>query len=274
MWNQLKTGILLALLTAIIIIIGSFIGTIGLVIAIVLTLAMNVTAYFYSDKIVLARYRAQKTTPSSHPELHKMVAKISRKAGIPKPPIYVIPESGPNAFATGRNPEHSAVAFTQGILDLLDKKELEGVAAHEIAHIKNRDTLVSTVAAVIAGAIGSIAFIAQWTSIFGGGDDDNNIIGLLVAAIVAPIAATIIQLAVSRTREYQADKTSSQYTGEPEHLASALLKLEKGNRVHPIKADNATAPLFISNPLGRSNFSTLFSTHPPTEKRVEKLRTY
>jgi len=237
---------------------------------------MNFVSYFYSDKIALAMYRAQPVTREELPRAYQIVERLTQKIGIPMPKIYVIPTESPNAFATGRNPSHASVAVTHGILGLLTDEELEGVLAHELGHVNNRDILISSVAATIAGAITMLASMGRFAMIFGGyggGDRDRRGGGLagLLMLIVAPIAASLIQLAVSRSREYQADATGAHFTGNPYALASALQKLDAYSRRVPMQASPSTAHLFIIQPLLGVNFGNLFSTHPPIAKRIERL---
>lgn len=274
---RVRTGIFLAILTALLMALGDlFWDNTGMIFMLGISLVINFGTYFYSDKIVLSMYRAKEVGRNDNPLLYGIVESLSQRMNLPMPKVYIIPSSNPNAFATGRNPEHSAVAATDGILDLLSKKELEGVMAHELAHIKNRDTLISTIAGTIAGVISYFAVIARWSAIFGGfggRDDDNNLIPLLVSAIVAPIIATILQMAISRSREYFADKTGAELLHSGEGLASALEKIETGVRKRPMKlGSTGTAHLFISNPFAGRNIMQLFSTHPSTASRIEKLR--
>jgi heat shock protein HtpX len=275
--NHVKTGLLLAGLTVLLVLLGRWIGGAqGMIIAFAFAIIMNVGSYWFSDKIVLAMYKAQPITPDESPDLYRMVARLCERASLPMPQLYVIPDPTPNAFATGRDPKHSAVAVNQGLLSILDREEVEGVIAHELAHIKNRDTLISTIAATIAGAITMLAHMAQFAAMFGGhsrGDDDegSNPIALLAMAIVAPFAAMILQMAISRSREYQADRVGSEICGRPLALASALSKLERGVSMRHSHADPATAHMFIVNPLRGQAFANLFSTHPSTADRVAKL---
>lgn len=269
--NQLKTFALLATLTALLLWISSFWGTGGLVIGFLFAGLMNLASYWYSDKIVLAMHRARPLTKSEAPEIHRMVERLSKKAGVPKPKVYVVPSQQPNAFATGRGPGKAAIAYTEGILKLLSKHELEGVTAHELSHVKNRDVLVQTVAATVAGVISYLAFMARWSVFLGERDERNNLLGLLLMAVLAPLIATIIQLAISRSREFLADESGAKLVGSGEGLANALLKLESHTRV-PLRVGNeATASLFIVNPF-RHGFARLFSTHPPVNERVARLR--
>lgn len=274
--NQIKTGLLLAGLTVLLVLLGRLIGgPNGMVIAFAVAVVMNVGSYWFSDRIVLAMYRAQPVTPQEAPELYRMVHRLSERAGLPMPQLYVIPDPTPNAFATGRDPQHAAVAVNEGLLRILDQHEVEGVIAHELAHVKNRDTLVSTIAATIAGAITMLANMAQWGLMLGGfsrsDEDGPNPLALLAMAIVAPIAALILQLAISRSREYLADRTGSEICGRPLALAGALKKLEMAAEARPMHADPATAHMFIVNPLRGQAFATLFSTHPSTADRVRRL---
>ncbi|MHA1675607.1 MAG: zinc metalloprotease HtpX [Candidatus Njordarchaeales archaeon] len=276
MKNYIKTAILLGSLTALFLFIGYyFAGTSGLTIALIFSLLMNLGTYWYSDKIVLSMYRAKQISKSEMPQLHNIIETIAKEANLPKPKVYLIPTENPNAFATGRNPKHAAIAVTQGILNLLSEEELKGVLAHELAHIKNRDILISTIAATIAGVISYLAFMARFAAIFGGmgRDQDNNILELLALAIIAPITATIIQLAISRSREYLADETGAKLIKNPEPLASALLKLEQASKLHPIRfGSQATSHLFIVNPFSARSLINLFSTHPLISERVNRLR--
>jgi heat shock protein HtpX len=237
---------------------------------------MNFFSYWFSDKLVLKMYGAQEVSPAEAPQLHQIVEELAREAGIPKPKVYIIPDDSPNAFATGRNPEHAAVAATQGIMRLLTPTELKGVLAHEIGHVRNRDILISTIAATIAGAIMILADMARWGAMFGFGGRDNEegpgIVGLLVMSIIAPIAAMLIQLAISRSREYLADETGAHLAHNPESLARALEKLQMGVQRVPMDASPSTAHMFIVNPLSGSTLMNLFSTHPPLEERIARLR--
>ena len=277
MTNQIKTGLLLGLLTALILIFGRLLGgQTGLVFAFILAIVMNVGSYWFSDRIVLKMYKAQEVTPQQSPGLHAMVEDLSRQAGIPKPRVYIIPEQAPNAFATGRNPSNGVVAVTQGILQILDKEELRGVLAHELGHIKNRDILVQTVAATLAGVIMFVANMVKWSALFGfGGSDEEggNPLLALAMAIVAPIAALLIQMGISRSREYMADDTGAHLAGNPGHLASALEKLEAYSKQVPMRHGNqGTAHMFIVNPFAGRSLANLFSTHPPLRERVQRLR--
>ncbi len=274
--NTLKTIVLMAGLTVLLIMAGNAIGgRSGMLIAFIFAAGMNFASYWFSDKIVLKMYRAKEVNESAAPELYGLVRTLSTRARLPMPKVYLIPGDQPNAFATGRNPEHSAVAVTEGIKRILNREELEGVIGHELAHIRNRDILIGTVAATIAGAISMIATMAQWAMIFGGGrsDDDEGggILSFLVMIIVAPIAAMLIQLAISRSREYLADEAGARIAGNPRHLASALRKLHAASQRIPLQANPATAHMFIVSPLRGRGFTRLFSTHPPMEKRVARL---
>ncbi len=272
--NWFKTMLFMAWLTAILILAGGvFGGKSGMTIALIMALGMNLFSYWFSDKLVLKMYRAQEVSEAQAPELFGMVRRLASRAELPMPRVYVINQPQPNAFATGRNPQHAAVAVTTGIMDILTQDELEGVMAHELAHIKNRDILIGTIAAAIAGAISYLAYMAQWAMIFGGHDDeDSNPLALLAMVIVAPIAAMLVQLAVSRTREYSADSTGARIAGSPMPLANALAKLEMASRKVPMQANPATSHMFIVNPLKGGSISKLFSTHPPIEERIERLR--
>tara|TARA_Y100000310_G_C20692579_1_gene823303 strand:- start:2614 stop:3462 length:849 start_codon:yes stop_codon:yes gene_type:complete len=274
--NRFKTLILLASLSGIILLVGGwFGGKTGLTFAIVFAIGMNFFSYFFSHKMVLAIYKAQPLSKSKAPQVHKMVEDISKAAAIPKPKVYLIPTENPNAFATGRNPSNAVVAVTAGIMKILTKDELKGVLAHEIGHVKNRDILISTIAATLASVIMYLAMMARFAMIFGGGRNDrgnSNIIQLLVLAIVAPIAAMMIQFAISRSREFMADESSARLTKQPKHLASALKKLETAAKTIPLRMGNqSTASLFIVNPLTGRQFAKFFSTHPSTTERVARL---
>jgi heat shock protein HtpX len=277
MGNTFKTAFLLTLLTLLLMFIGrAFGGQNGMLLALVFAAVMNFVSYFYSDKIALAMYRAQPVTREELPRAYAAVERLTQKIGIPMPKIYVIPNESPNAFATGRNPQHASVAVTQGILTLLNDEELEGVLAHELGHVNNRDILISSVAATVAGAITMLASMGRFAMIFGGmgGDREENRgggLGALLMLILAPIAASLIQLAVSRSREYQADATGAHFTGNPYALASALTKLDTYSRRLPLQATPSTAHLFIIQPFLGMNLGNLFSTHPPIAKRIERL---
>jgi heat shock protein HtpX len=279
--NTFRTTILLAVLTALLVWIGDMLGgRQGAIIALLLAGGMNFFSYWFSDKIVIKMYGGQEVTAQDDPELYGLVQDLAQRAGLPMPKVYVLPQDTPNAFATGRNAEHAAVAVTDGIRRILDKRELAGVLAHELTHVKNRDILVSTIAATLAGAISYIAQMAQWAMIFGGNRDRDEeggggIFGLIVMMIVAPIAAMLIQMAVSRSREYGADEGGAKITGDPLALASALKKLHMGAQSIPLEANNATANatahMFIVNPLTGRGLASLFSTHPPMEERIARL---
>jgi heat shock protein HtpX len=277
MGNTFKTALLLTALTLVVIFVGEALGgQRGMEMALVFAGVMNFVSYFFSDKIALAMYRAQPVTREQLPRVYDVVERLTQKIGIPMPKIFVIPTDSPNAFATGRNPNHASVAVTQGILNLLNDDELEGVLAHELGHVRNRDILISSVAATLAGAITMLARMAMWGAMFGGygGDRDNRRgggLGALLMLILAPIAAMLIQLAVSRSREYQADASGAHFTGNPYALASALQKLDAYSKRLPMQATPSTAHLFIVQPLLGMNFSNLFSTHPPIAKRIERL---
>ncbi len=277
MENRIKTVLLLAGMTVFLIVIGRLLGgRTGMYLAFILAVGMNFFSYWFSDKIVLKMYGAQEVTPADAPQLHQIVDELAREANIPKPRVYIIPDDSPNAFATGRNPEHAAIAATEGIMRLLTPVELKGVLAHEIGHVRNRDILISTIAATMAGAIMILADMARFGAIFGLGGRDNEegpgIIGVLVMSIIAPIAAMLIQMAISRSREYLADETGAHLAHNPESLARALEKLSLGVQRAPMNASPATAHMFIVNPLTGSSLMNLFSTHPPLEERVARLR--
>jgi heat shock protein HtpX len=278
--NMLRTTILLAALTALLVWGGQLLGgTQGAVIALIFAGAMNFFTYWSSDRLVIAMYRAKEVGPDEDPELYHLVQDLSQRAGLPMPRVYVIPQQTPNAFATGRNPQHAAVAVTHGIRRLLTASELRGVLGHELAHVQNRDILVSTIAATLAGAISYLAWMAQWAMIFGGHSRDERgsggIFGLLIMMIVAPLPAMIIQMAVSRSREYGADKGGARITGDPLSLANALRKLQAGAERIPLQVNEATseatAHMFIVNPLTGGGLRSLFSTHPPMEERIARL---
>ena len=276
MENRVKTVLLLTVLTIFLIFIGKLLGgRQGMYLAFILALGMNFFSYWFSDKIVLRMYRAQEVSPTEAPQIHQMVEELAHEAGIPKPRVYLIPDDSPNAFATGRNPQHAAVAATQGIIRLLTPVELKGVLGHELGHVLNRDILISTIAATLAGAIMILASMARWGAILGMGRDEEEgggILGVLVMSIIAPIAAMLVQMAVSRSREYLADETGAHLTHNPESLARALEKLSVGTQRVPMDASPATAHMFIVNPLSGGSLMNLFSTHPPIEDRVERLR--
>lgn len=275
--NNFRTFFLLLALTALMLFIGELLGgRSGLVMGLGFALVSNLLVYFFSDKIVLAMYGAKPIGPGDYPQVHRIVQELAQKASMPMPRLYYIPNRMANAFATGRNPQHAALAVTQGILDILDERELRGVLAHELSHVLHRDILISTIAAIIAGAVYTLARIAQWGLWFGSGHRDNergggHPLALLFIAIIAPLAATIIQLAVSRSREYEADRGGADLSEDPLALADALTKIHQAAAVAPGFANPVTAHLFIVNPLKGENFMALFSTHPPLSKRVERL---
>jgi heat shock protein HtpX len=279
MGNLIKTGFLLVVMTCLLVLIGGVVGgRQGMTIAFILALVMNVGSYWFSDRIVLASYGARPVTEAEAPALYRIVRDLAAQARIPVPPIYIIQDDSPNAFATGRNPQHAAVAVTEGILRIMTEDELRGVLAHELSHVKNRDTLIMTIAATIAGAITYLAQMAQWAAIFGGGrrsDDEgggSSPVAALLMAILAPFAAMLIQMAISRSREYQADASGARLCGRASGLERALQKLEMASQQVPMDATPATAHLFIVNPLTGGGFATLFSTHPPIEERIARLR--
>ena len=275
--NHFKTAFLLTCLTLLLVSMGSIIGgRNGALIAFAVAGVMNFFTYWFSDKIVLEMYNARELSEADHPKLVGMVRRLATQAGMPMPKVYLIPSPSPNAFATGRNPRHAAVAATEGIMRLLSEEELEGVMAHELAHVRNRDTLISTLAATIAGAVSILTNMLQWAAIFGTGrsDEEGNggLIGGLIMMIVAPIAAMLIQMAVSRSREYLADETGSRISNNPLALARALRKLQMGVQALPMEeARPATAHLFIANPLTGGTLRNLFSTDPPMEERITRL---
>jgi heat shock protein HtpX len=277
MGNTFKTAFLLTALTLLLMFVGRiFGGQNGMLIALIFAAVLNFVSYFFSDKIALAMYRAKPVTREVLPRVYQVVERLSQKIGIPTPKIYVIPTESPNAFATGRNPNHASVAVTQGILGLLNDEELEGVIAHELGHVRNRDILISSIAATVAGAITYLAEIARWGMIFGGYERDRDSrggggFGALLMLILAPIAAMLIQLAVSRSREYQADESGAHFTGNPYALASALAKLDASSKRLPLPATPSTAHLFIVQPFLGMSMGNLFSTHPPIAKRIERL---
>ena len=281
--NVFKTGFLLALLTVLLVFIGRLMGgASGATVAFAFALIMNLGAYWFSDRIVLAMYRAKPLGESDAPQVYRAVREIASREHLPMPKLFWIATQTPNAFATGRSPAHASVAVTSGLLELMNEEELKGVLAHELSHVKNRDTLVMTIAAAIAGAVMYLARMAQWGLMFGGGrsrDEENRgagalqLVVLLLVAILAPLAAMLVQLAISRTREYGADDTGAHLAGTPYGLASALEKLETVNRSYPLPSANpATAHLFIVNPLSGGAIASLFSTHPPVKERVRRLR--
>ena len=275
MFNLMKTAILMAAITALFMAIGAAIGGRGgMMIALVIALGMNFFSYWFSDQMVLRMYNAQQVDESSAPQFYRMVQELAQRAGLPMPRVYLIEEEAPNAFATGRNPEHAAVAATTGILRVLSERELRGVMAHELAHVKHRDILISTVSATMAGAISMLANFAMF---FGGRDDEgrhtNPVVGILVA-ILAPIAASLIQMAISRAREFEADRGGAEISGDPQALASALQKIHRYAQGIPLEAAERhpeTAQMMIMNPLSGGGLQRLFSTHPSTEERVERL---
>lgn len=274
--NQLRTAVLLAVLTLCIVWIGRLIGGRGgMMIALILAAGMNFFSYWYSDKIVLRMYNAREISPHEASELYEIVAALARNADLPVPRVFIIPREAPNAFATGRNPEHAVVAVTEGLLRLMNREELTGVLAHELAHVKNRDILIGSIAATMAGAIMLLADMARWSAIFGGfrGDDDEGggIIGLIVVSVLAPLAALLVQMAISRSREYLADETGARFAGSPHGLAGALEKLGAYSGRLPMDANPATAHMFIVNPLSAGNIMGLFSTHPPLKERISRL---
>jgi heat shock protein HtpX len=280
MLNHLKTTILLSLLSILLVFMGGVIGGQGgMLVALCMAAAMNFGSYWFSDKIVLRMYNAQEISREAHPFFYGMIERLARRAGLPMPKVYIIPDESPNAFATGRNPEHAAVAATEGILRILSPDELEGVMAHELAHVNNRDILISTIAATFAGAISMLGNMLQWGAMFGAGrsnDDEGGgvggMIGSLAMAIIAPIAAMLIQMAVSRSREYLADASGAEICGRPLALAEALRKIHNASQVIPMHdARPATAHMFIVNPLTGGGMMSLFSTHPPMEERIARL---
>ena len=281
MMNRFKTTLLLSLLTVLLVFMGGAIGGQGgMLIAFVMAAVMNFGSYWFSDKLVLRMYNAQEITRADNPAFYEMVERLASRAGLPMPKVYIIPDQSPNAFATGRNPQHAAVAATEGILRILSPEELEGVMAHELGHVKNRDILISTIAATFAGAISMIGSMLQWGAMMGAGRGDDEegggiggLVGSLAMAILAPIAAMLIQMAVSRSREYLADATGAQISGRPQSLASALAKLQNASQVIPMQeARPATAHMFIVNPLTGGGLMSLFSTHPPMEERIARLQ--
>lgn len=271
-----KTTFLLGAMTGLLMLIGGLLGgRNGIAIAFIFAAVFNFVSYWFSDKMVLAAYRAQPLDASSAPELYSIVNELAQSAGIPMPRLYMIDSDTPNAFATGRNPSHAAVAVTRGIMRICDREELKGVIGHELSHVINRDILTSSIAATLAGAIMMVASFVRWGAIFGLGrsdeDEGGGIVGLILIGVLAPIAATLIQLAISRTREYQADASGARLTHNPYNLANALRKLEASNERMPLDASPATAHLFIVNPLSAQGIARLFSTHPPIEERIRRL---
>jgi heat shock protein HtpX len=275
--NNVKTAILFVVLTLMLVFIGYLIGgRTGVTYAFIFALIMNFGSYWFSDKIVLKLYRARRVEEHDNPRLFGIVRNAVQLSGLPMPKVYVVPSESPNAFATGRNPQNAAVAVTEGILKILNDDELLGVISHELGHVRNRDILVGTIAATIAGAITYLAFMARWMPFFGSDDDEGggNLIVMLIVGILAPIAAALVQMAISRQREYLADRTAAEISHKPLALASALKKLQKVSRQIPLKTNPASAHMFIVNPLTRKNFASLFSTHPPVEDRIERLQSY
>jgi len=276
--NGLKTALLLAVLTIIFLIVGYAVGGQGgMTFAFLIALVLNFGSYWFSDKIVLGIYRARKVSESDNPRLYKIVRNTSQAAGLPMPKVYIIPSESPNAFATGRNPQHAAIAATEGIMRILDDDELSAVMAHELGHVRNRDTLIGTVAATIAGAISYIAFMARWMPFMGSSDDDDrggNILVMVLVGILAPIAAMFIQMAISRQREFKADRSSAEISHKPLALASALAKLHNMNSKVQMNVNPATAHLFIVQPLTMKGMASWFSTHPPVEDRIARLEEY
>jgi heat shock protein HtpX len=280
MGNHVRTTVLMALLTVMILLIGQWIGgRQGMVIALLVAAGMNFFSYWFSDKIVLRMYNAREVGPQDGPELYGMVQELCRRANLPLPKVYIIPQEAPNAFATGRNPEHAAVAVTEGLLKRMNREEAMGVLAHELAHVKNRDILIGSIAATMAGAIMMLADMARWSAIFGGGRRDQEEgggggggLGLILMSIIAPLAAMLIQMAISRSREYLADATGAGFAGTTEGLARALEKLGAYSKRLPMDASPATAHMFIVNPLSGRSLMSLFSTHPPLEERIARLR--
>ena len=276
--NSLKTTFLLGLMTVLFVFVGFFIGgQTGMLFALIFAGTMNFFMYWFSDKLILKRYKATEISQKEAPELHRAVGNLAEMAGIPCPKVYLIPDQTPNAFATGRNPRHAAVAVTRGLLATLDQKEMEAVIAHELSHILNRDTLIGVIAATFAGAISYLAIVARWSMLLGGGRRrrGGNIFVMLAVSILAPLAAAIVQMAISRGREFKADRSAAKLTGRPQALASALQKLETHNKrqkKHPVQQQTATAHMFIVNPLSRKGMSKLFSTHPPVRDRVKRLK--
>lgn len=272
--NQVKTVILLAALGGLLVVIGGYIGgKNGALIALVIAVALNFGSYWFSDKIVLRMYRAQEVTEAEAPDLYRLVANLATNAGLPMPKLYIIPDPSPNAFATGRNPSHAAVAVTEGIMGLLTWEELAGVIGHELGHVKNRDILIQSVAATIGAAI---TYLAHFGFFFGGSSDDEDgggsFVGMILMMILAPLAAAVIQMAISRSREYIADSTGAEICGHPMWLAQALDKLRRGSEAVPMHGDQATAHMFIVSPFLRGGISGLFSTHPPIEERIARLQ--
>jgi heat shock protein HtpX len=278
MGNQVRTALLLGLLTALIVLIGNWLGgNQGMIVALLVAAGMNFFSYWFSDKLVLKMYRAREVGPQESPELYGIVQALCRSAGLPMPKVFVIPQPSPNAFATGRDPQHAAVAVTEGLLKLMGRAELTGVLAHELAHVRNRDILIGSIAATMAGAIMILANMARFSAIFGGGHRSNGQnsgggLAMLAMAVIAPMAAMLIQMAISRSREYMADASGAAFAGTPEGLASALEKLGAYSKRLPMDASPATAHMFIVSPLSGRSLMSLFSTHPPLEERIARLR--
>ncbi|MCL5408995.1 MAG: zinc metalloprotease HtpX [Candidatus Omnitrophica bacterium] len=275
MGAKFKSVFLLGVLSVLLIWIGSYWGENGIIIAFVFALAMNAFSYFKGDKLVLKMSHAREVSEKEAPDLYHLVGEVVSVAGLPMPKIYIIPNDSPNAFATGRDPQHASIAFTHGILDLLNKDELKGVIGHELSHVKNRDILIATIAATIASAISMIGFMVRWGAIFGGlggRNEDENIVSLVVLGILLPLSATMIQLAISRNREYLADETGAKFCGNPLFLANALRKISRGIAREPMNnANPATTHLYIMNPFTKKSMLSLFATHPPTEERIKRL---
>ena len=276
--NRFKTMVLMVTLTLMLVAIGAILGgKSGMTFALIMAFGMNFIAYWFSDKIVLRMYNAKPVSEAEAPELYSIVRRLAISAALPMPKVYIIDEAQPNAFATGRNPENGVVAVTTGIMRILTREELEGVIAHELAHIKHRDILVGTIAATIAGAISYLAQMAQWTAIFGGRNHDeeegNNPIAAIAMMIIGPIAAMLVQMAISRSREYGADRRGAEIAGNPLHLANALRKLNMASQKIPMNANPATSHMFIVNPLSGGGILKLFSTHPPAAERIARLET-
>jgi heat shock protein HtpX len=273
--NTIKLVFLLASMTGILVVVGSLAaGRLGALGALIVAAVMNFGSYWYSDSLILKMYNAREISETQAPEVYAAVQNLAARAQLPMPKVYTIPEAAPNAFATGRNEQHAAVAVTDGIVKILNREELEGVIAHELSHIKNRDTLIASITATMAGAIVMMATVAKWGALFGSDTGEGSSIGAIVTAVIAPIAATIVQMAVSRSREYLADEGGALVAGSPNGLASALGKLAQASRTIPLNANPSTAHLFIVNPLADSFVMNLFSTHPPVEKRIARLLKY
>lgn len=277
--NTIKTGILMSVLSVLLVLMGSALGgKSGAIIFFVISLGINFFSYYYSDKMVIKMTRSRPISEDQAPDLYATVRKLTQRAGLPMPGLYIIPSAQANAFATGRNPEHAAVAVTEGLMKILNRDEVEGVLAHEIAHIKNRDILIGTIAASMAGAISMIANVIQWGAMFGGlggqNDDEGGVglFGMLAMAILAPIAALLVQMAISRSREYLADQSGAHLAGQSSGLSNALLKLEQASERVPMQVNAAASHLFIVNPLSGGALLSLFSTHPPVKERVNRLR--